>query len=402
MPRTPSRTPAECEAMLGARGHIRVDSTNRGIVKQWLTAQGFPALFVGGLSMTELGLAYNQTDGSGLDKIRDKLAKAKDDMPEESKEDSNPAPMPAPATPQQPVAADGSIEAAIRAIAESVVPKASGIDESAVLAIIKRELPSLIPVTRIEIITNGETKSLGERPMHKCLPRVISALSRGRHVYLVGPAGSGKTTVAEMAFEAMGREYRIEGVVSGEHKISGYCDAHGRYITTPTRDAFEHGHGLIKDEIDGDDPNALLAFSALLANGYGSFPDSPKPVARHARFLMVGCANTIGMGADRTYVGRNQIDGATLDRFVQIECGYDENLEAALCPNETWRKRVQSLRKAAELEKARLIISPRASINGAHLLADGWPTNEVEDACIWKGCDPELRRRIETRATSIR
>ena len=38
-------------------------------------------------------------------------------------------------------------------------------------------------------------------------------------------------------------------------------------------------------------------------------------------------ANTFGTGADPIYAGRNQLDGATLDRFVVIEMTYDAALE---------------------------------------------------------------------------
>jgi len=63
--------------------------------------------------------------------------------------------------------------------------------------------------------------------------------------------------------------------------------------------------------------------------------------------------------------------------------------------------RVQSLRRAAQEEKARIIISPRASIYGAKMLESGkFTTSEVEDCLIWKGADKELQRRIEARATA--
>jgi len=67
------------------------------------------------------------------------------------------------------------------------------------------------------------------------------------------------------------------------------------------------------DEIDASLPNAVLAFNAALANGYADFPDGM--VKRHPRFACIAAANTFGMGADRIYVGRNQLDGADAGPF---------------------------------------------------------------------------------------
>ena len=79
MARTPQYTAQQVEAQLGTRGSIRITSANRKLAKQWLTANGFPAAFVAGLSLMELQIAYNETDGSGLKKIQSKLDRAKED-----------------------------------------------------------------------------------------------------------------------------------------------------------------------------------------------------------------------------------------------------------------------------------------------------------------------------------
>jgi hypothetical protein len=134
--------------------------------------------------------------------------------------------------------------------------------------------------------------------------------------------------------------------------------------------------------------------NTALANGYAMFPDSPDVITRHADFRCIIAANTFGTGADRMYVGANQLDASTLDRFVFFNFGYDEKLEIALSGNVLWAKRVQKLRHAAFSEKARMVISPRASINGAKLLAQGWTQHVVEERTIWKGIDPELKDRI--------
>jgi cobaltochelatase CobS len=87
--------------------------------------------------------------------------------------------------------------------------------------------------------------------------------------------------------------------------------------------------------------------------------------------VAIAAGNTFGRGASREYVGRQQLDAATLDRFTVFEVDYDEALELAIAGNDDWTRYVQKVRKAVEREKVRAIVSPRASISGAKLLAVG-------------------------------
>ena len=50
-------------------------------------------------------------------------------------------------------------------------------------------------------------------------------------------------------------------------------------------------------------------------------------VKRHPKFICIGAGNTYGTGPDRVYVGRQELDGASLDRFDFLEWAYDETLE---------------------------------------------------------------------------
>lgn len=405
--RTPSMSIQAAEALIGPRGSIHVNSDNRTMVRKWLVANGFPSMFVGGLSLTELGLAYNQTDGAMLAKLREKLAAARDEIGEDNSDDSDDAPKTAPKSNGangHAITAEGSDKAAAaaRALAELFAStqghKSGPIDADAVREIIKAELPSLIPVTRLEISTNGAVRDMGAKPRHEKLPVAIKIVARGIPLALVGPAGSGKTTAAEQIAEALELPFYMNGAVSGAHEYLGFVDAQGRYQTTPFRQAFEHGGVYLADELDGGDAAAILVINSALANCHMPFPDRPEPVKKHENFRMIAAANTYGNGADRIYVGRNQLDGATLDRFAFVAWDYDEKLESQLCGNPGWVARVQKLRAAVAREKARIIISPRATIYGAGLLADGVPQSDVEAHTIWKGTDAELRRRIENAA----
>lgn len=307
---------------------------------------------------------------------------------------------PASATPDEPPApvVAGDKAQAVAQLLAMLGQGNGGLSADDVRQIVRDELPDLIPVTRLEIKTPEGVKDHGTAPRHRAFTDAFAAVACNIPLAMVGPAGSGKTTAAEQIAEALELPFYMNGAVSGAHEYLGFIDAQGRYQTTPFRKAFEHGGVYLADEIDGSDPSAPLVINSALANGHMPFPDQPEPVKRHENFRCIAAANTYGTGADRIYVGRNQLDGATLDRFAFLEWSYDERLEGALCANASWLARVQALRSAATKEKARIIISPRASINGAKLLAHGVALGTVENMMIWKGVDTELRRRIESAA----
>jgi hypothetical protein len=57
---------------------LTADTESRGLVRKWFVAQGLPALFVGGLSMRELALAYNDTKGDQFARLLKKYEEAKE------------------------------------------------------------------------------------------------------------------------------------------------------------------------------------------------------------------------------------------------------------------------------------------------------------------------------------
>jgi MoxR-like ATPase len=195
--------------------------------------------------------------------------------------------------------------------------------------------------------------------------------------------------------EALGRPFHMAARVSSEYALIGFIDAGGTYHRTAFREAYEHGGVFLFDEIDASDADALTAFNAALANGHAVFPDTM--VKRHPDFAAIAAGNTFGRGADRQYVGRNQLDAATLDRFQVFEIDYDNQLELAIAGNDEWARYVQKVRAAIDKEKVRHVVSPRASIIGARFLAAGMARKQVEECCIWKGLDEAQRARINAR-----
>lgn len=246
-------------------------------------------------------------------------------------------------------------------------------------------------VLRVTVVNNDNKKNLGTQ--HRSFPTLLKILEQKLNVYICGPAGSGKTTAAQNCAEALNVPFYFTGAIASEYKLTGFIDAQGKIVSTDFRKAYENGGLFLFDEIDASFPQAVLAFNAALANDFMDFPD--KRVQKHENFYCIAAANTIGMGADRQYVGRNQLDAASLDRFVFLDWQYDENLEQELAENKTWTYKVQKIRKIVNEKKIRFVVSPRASIKGAQLLAAGFNESEVEEMVLWKGMDEATKNSIK-------
>ena len=224
---------------------------------------------------------------------------------------------------------------------------------------------------------------------HKIFMDVAMVASAGIHQMLVGPAGSGKTTIAQQVAQTLGLDFYFTGAILTKYELTGYNDGHGNYHGSVFRDAFEKGGLFLWDEIDASRADALVAFNAALENDIAAFPDGN--VKRHEDFVCIASANTYGTGADRQYVGRTQLDAATLDRYVSVEMDYDEDLERKLAEQfesgPGWVAQVQRWRSNARDANLRVVISPRATLKGAQLLDLGMTPDKVERMTVFKGLD---------------
>jgi MoxR-like ATPase len=101
------------------------------------------------------------------------------------------------------------------------------------------------------------------------------------------------------------------------------------YHESPFVSMYESGGVFLLDELDAADPNMLLVINTALANGHFTV-EARAPacdIIRHENTIIIGAANTYGTGADAQYVGRQQLDAATLDRWYVVEMTYDAALE---------------------------------------------------------------------------
>ena len=385
MAKTPSLTVAEAEAAIGVpRGTARVSSANRGPFRKWLTARGLPSLSVAGLSIPELQAAYNDTSDATFERVRAKIMRA---IEEDGGEPEAPQEAPqGPALVSVP-GLDEKTAQALRVLQGLLGPQ--GVDEESVKRIVDARVADAIrdiPTGRLEIKVADRPVVTHEGARHEVFDRVLGVCAQGVNIMLVGPAGSGKTHLCEQVSHALRAEFGFSGAVASEYKLTGFKTANGDTVRTAFRERYEHGGVFLWDEIDASSASALLAFNAGLANGHQDFPDGA--VKRHADFRAIASANTFGNGADRVYVGRNQMDGASQDRFFTIAMDYDERLERALYGDTEWTRFVQKVRASVRNLNLRHIVSMRAIDMGTRLLAAGLDRDFVEAGTLWKGLAP--------------
>ena len=114
---------------------------------------------------------------------------------------------------------------------------------------------------------------------------------------------------------------------------------------------YEEGGLFLLDEIDAADANVLLVINQALANGHLPLPNRiTNPQAkRHSDFVLIAAANTFGNDANRMYVGRNQLDESTLDRFRigQVVMDYDRELEKSILADSDLLQRLWTIRRKA-------------------------------------------------------
>lgn len=329
---------------------------------------------------------YAPTPGEPVDILPDD--EFKPDVPDVS----DPAPVSVPSTPNQPNGS-GDVESALGTLMEAL--KGQSVNEDAVRSIVADELAKTDRPTRTVVIKDETIREV-EGLTHRILADVIALASTGKPVLMVGPAGTGKSTIARQVADAFGFTQDQYGEISCDPQMSssalfGYMDANGNYVRTVFRDRWEHGGMFHFDEFDNSHPSILAKINAALALSAGqtlAFPDGM--IVRHTEFRAIASANTFGNGPDRIYVGRQQLDKATLDRFLVIEVDYDEALEQNAChatgvdPEKMHRilGLVRSLRKDAAKHKLPVIFGQRSSVYACVLAANDVRAELVMSAAI--------------------
>ena len=237
-----------------------------------------------------------------------------------------------------------------------------------------------------------------DRVLHPEFEWVMTLLANRRHVYLHGPAGSGKTEMAIECAKSLGLDFEYQNQVILRPDVQGFVDANGTYHDTPITRAASKGKLLICDEIDGWSPNALLCLNGLLSQGFIDIPNYGR-INAHPDFYVVACGNTNGLGATALFNSRNKLCESDRDRFKFVEINYDPAVEKSIVGEHTdILDFINDLRDICKETKITLTLGYRCIKD----LADFYDyphTEKVIESCIFKGLKRDSVREILSRMT---
>jgi MoxR-like ATPase len=245
-----------------------------------------------------------------------------------------PAPKAEPKTAPAPKAEPSSIDELRNAFNAFLGNRETTIDESKLDQLVDQrveakfaELMKNMKPQTMEIKI-GEHVGKIEGSAHYMLKKVLSVLAMHENVYLFGPAGTGKTVLAQQCAEALGVPFYFTSKIDEVFQLAGFIDANGHYNETELYRCMQTGGVFLFDEIDASASEALTAFNALLANHVFDFPTGK--VKQPENMYIIGAGNTAGLGGTAEYNTRQPIDESTRNRFIFAEIGYDPAIENAI------------------------------------------------------------------------
>jgi cobaltochelatase CobS len=261
-------------------------------------------------------------------------------------------PAPAIMSPAAPVAS--GFDALIAGVVSTLVESRIAELEAKVASAAAPAGPSVVHVR----INQGEPRPLSAARSHAMLGTLLTlagvvspVTSKRLNIMMVGPAGTGKTMLANQVAEAFGVPF---GTINGsagvtEGKLLGTMTPNlstGEMIYQPSElvKIWRDGGVYLLDEIDANDENVLLSLNNLIDNTKWQAPNGDW-FTRSPDAYLISNANTFGLGANRIYSGRTQLDAAFLDRWLQVEIGYDLALDRSICANSEIVQRIHAARE---------------------------------------------------------
>lgn len=240
---------------------------------------------------------------------------------------------------------------------------------------------------KIVTVIDGVKKDI-KGVQHEKFDTVLKFVANDEPVFLTGPAGSGKNHLCKQVADALDLDFYFTNAVTQEYKLTGFTDANGNYQPTQFYKAFKDGGLFMLDEMDASIPEVLVILNAAIANRYFDFPAPIGYVEANPNFRVIAAGNTVGHGADYEYVGRNQLDGASLDRFAIVKIDYCKEIENAMAGDVELADFCREFREISQRVGIQTIISYRA-ISRLAKMVKLLDLKEALQTCLLKGLEKD-------------
>lgn len=213
-----------------------------------------------------------------------------------------------------------------------------------------------------------------------------------KNIWMVGPAGCGKSTMARNVAESMELPYLCIscGIGTSATEFIGY--KYPTRETTRFSEYYAKPSIILIDEITALDPAVAQILNAALAND--EIETTTGLVHRHPKCIIIATSNTFGFGCDRQYVANNQLDASTIDRFIGgiVEVTYSAKYESQYDSEVV--EYVNTLRQFTKEMNVRKVLSTRMIQAGHNLkyhhfmdwkkrLIINWSDNENKQLENW-------------------